>query len=338
MRRRLAAVVLTLVSAAAFGTTAATADPVTGAPAAAMNPWLERRVLNMAHSGGEDEAPMNTMYAFKRAVALGSDMVELDVQSTADGQLVVIHNATVDETTNGTGRVVDLTLDQVKTLDAAHWFVPGRSAVHGEPDAAYTLRGARYGAVKVPGAKPKDFTVPTLREVIKAFPDVPINIEIKGTADDDTASFERTGRLLAKLLAQTGRTHEVIVTSFNDQALALFHSLAPTVDLAPGRDGLFGYFLFGVKPIEGTVALQVPVTFSGIPVATKEFVARAHGDGYAVHVWFSGSAPDDAPTYNTIIDTCADGIMAAKPTLLEEILDERGIERPGRTGVHPCAA
>ncbi|WP_460826507.1 hypothetical protein [Nostocoides australiense] len=63
---------------------------------------------------------------------------------------------------------------------------------------------------------------------------------------------------------------------------------------------------------------------------TKEFVARAHRHGYAVHVWFSGSAPDDAATYNAMIDTCADGLMPAKPTLLEQILDERSIERPSR--------
>lgn len=301
------------------------------------NPWLQQRVLNMAHSGGEHEAPMNTMHAFTRAVALGADMIELDVQSTADGQLVVIHNATVDETTDGTGRVVDLTLDEVKELDAAYWFVPGRSAVHGLDPAAYPLRGARHGEVKVDGYRPKDFTVPTLREVLKAFPDVPVNIEIKGTSDADTASFLRTGRLLADLLAKNGRT-DLIVGSFNDAALADFHSRAPEVPLSAGRDALLAYFLGGVRPPAGTVALQVPVTFMGIPIATRQFVARAHADGYAVHVWFSGSAPDDAASYNAMIDTCADGLMPAKPSLLESILDERGIVRPGTPGIDPCAA
>lgn len=291
------------------------------------NPWLQQRVLNMAHSGGEDEAPMNTMYAFTRAVALGSDMLELDVQSTADGQLVVIHNATVDETTNGTGRVVDKSLDEVKELDAAHWFVPGRSAVRGLDPTAYPLRGARYGKPKVDGYKPKDFMVPTLREVLKAFPRTPINIEIKGTSDADTASFIRTGTLLAELLNKNGRT-DVIVGSFNDAALADFHARAPQVAMSAARSAMLNYFLAGVKPPEGVVAFQVPVTFMGIQVATRAFVARAHADGYAVHVWFSGSAPDDAATYNAIIDTGADGIMPAKPTLLESILDERGIERP----------
>lgn len=260
------------------------------------NPWLEQRVLNMAHSDGEDEAPMNTMYAFRRAVALGSDMLELDVQSTVDGQVVVIHNATLDETTSGTGRLVDATPDEVKELDAVHWFVPGRSAVHGFDPAAYPLREARFGRPKVEGFKPKDFMVPTLREVPKAFPTTPMNIEIKGTNDADTASFTRTGTLPAELLNKNGRT-DLIVGSFNDTALADFHARA-----------------------------------------TRHFVERAHRHGYAVHVWFSGSAPDDAATYYAIIDTCADGIMPAEPTLLESIPDERGIERPGQPGVGPCAA
>ena len=306
------------------------------ATAAPPNPWLTQRVMNMAHSGGEDEAPMNTMYAFRRAAALGADMLELDVQSTADGQLVVMHNATVDETTNGTGRVVDKTLDEIKSLDAAYWFVPGHSAEHGQPDDAYVLRGARHNHPKVPGYKPKDFMVPTLREVLKAFPTTPVNIEIKGTSDADTASFLRTGRLLADLLNKSGRT-DVIVTSFNDAAIADFHQRAPQVPLAPGMNGLLQYVLAGVRPIEGTVALQVPVTYSGFPVVTKEFVAKAHADGYAVHVWFSGTAPDDEATYNRMIDTCADGLMPARPTLLEQILDERGIERPGSPGAHPCS-
>jgi len=88
------------------------------------NPWTERRVLNIAHQGGEVEAPSNTMYAFKTALAKGSDVLELDVHATADGELVVLHDATVNRTTNGSGRVDTMTLAQIKLLDAAHWFVP----------------------------------------------------------------------------------------------------------------------------------------------------------------------------------------------------------------------
>jgi glycerophosphoryl diester phosphodiesterase len=166
---------------------------------------------------------------------------------------------------------------------------------------------------------------------------VPINIEIKGTSDDDTESFLHNARLLATALNKTGRT-DIIVTSFNDLAVETFHALAPEIPLAPGLNGTAAYVLAGVPPIDGTVALQVPVTFGGFPVATPEFIARAHADGYAVHVWFSGSAPEDEPTYNSLIDACADGLMVARPTLLEQILDERGIARPGTPGVDPCGS
>ena len=300
------------------------------------NPWLYRRFLNMAHAGGENEAPADTLYAFERAVALGADMVELDVESTADDRLVVIHNSSVDETTSGTGLVRDLTYRQVHALDAAYNFVPGRSAVPGLPPASYPLRGVRTHHRKAPkGYRASDFAIPALRDVFRAFPRVPINIEIKGTSDTDVASFEHNARLLAGFLNRAGRT-DVIVTSFNDTALATFHRLAPRFSLAPGQNELLAYFSSGTRPMEGTKALQIPVRFNGIPVATPEFIARAHADGYAVHVWFSGTAPEDETAYNTLIDACADGIMAAWPAVLERLLDERHIARPGTPGVDPC--
>jgi glycerophosphoryl diester phosphodiesterase len=300
------------------------------------NPWLHRRFLNMAHAGGENEAPADTLYAFKRAVALGADMVELDVESTADDRLVVIHNSSVDATTNGTGLVRDLTYRQVHALDAAYYYVPGRSAVPGLPPESYPLRGVRTHHVKAPkGYRANDFAIPALRDVFRAFPHVPINIEIKGTSDTDVASFEHNARLLADFLNRAGRT-DVIVTSFNDAALATFHRLAPRISLAPGQNELVAYFFSGTRPMDGTKALQIPVRFNGIPVATPQFIARAHADGYAVHVWFSGTAPEDETAYNTLIDACADGIMAAWPAVLERLLDERHIARPGTPGVDPC--
>ncbi|PUA79877.1 glycerophosphodiester phosphodiesterase family protein [Nocardioides currus] len=334
MRLRATAVASLTALALPLLAAGATAAPATSA-AADENPWLSQRVLNMAHSGGEDEAPTNTMYAFKRAVDLGADMIELDVQSTKDKKLVVLHNSTLDETTNATGKVVKLPWRQVKKADAGYWFVRGEGTTHDAKDAAYTLRGARDGERRIEGYSRADFRVPLLKEVLKAFPKVPINIEIKGTSDDDAASFFRTGRLLSTMLNKSGRT-DVIVTSFDDAALVDFHARSPQIGLAPGRDALTAYFLGGTKPMEGTVALQVPVTFSGITVVSKEFVARAHADGYAVHVWFSGSAPDNAKTYAAMLNACADGLMPAKPTVFERILDRRGIERPGQPGTDPC--
>lgn len=330
-RSRLAPVVIAACVAAA---TVHSAAPAHAAPD---NPWLEERVLNMAHSGGEDEAPTNTMYAFKRAAKKGADMLELDVQSTKDGKLVVLHNATVDETTDGTGKVADQTWKRVKKYDAAYWFVRGEGTTHEAAENDYTWRGARNGDKLIPKRYVrKDFRIPLLREVFKEFPDTPINIEIKGTADTDTASYIRTGTLLASFLNRKKRT-DVIVGSFNDEALADFHTKAPQIGMSAGRNAMVAYFLSRIPPPEGTVALQVPVKFSGIQVMSKSFVQQAQADGYAVHVWFSGSAPDDAATYNAMINMCVDGLMPSRPSLLERILDKRGIERPGKPGVDPCA-
>lgn len=332
---RVAVFLMLLMALVAAPGSAALADRSVPADTGA-NPWLSRRFLNMAHAGGEKEAPADTLYAFKRAVALGADMVELDVESTADDWLVVIHNSSVYATTNGTGLVRDLTYHQVHALDAAYNFVPGRSAVSGLPPESYPLRGVRTHERKAPkGYKASDFAIPALRDVFRAFPHVPINMEIKGTSDADVESFEHNARLLADFLNRAGRT-DVIVTSFNDTALATFHKLAPQIPLAPGQNELAAYFFTGARPIDGTKALQIPVRYNGIPVATPEFIARAHADGYAVHVWFSGTAPEDEAAYNTLIDGCADGIMAAWPAVLERLLDERHIARPGTPGVDPC--
>jgi glycerophosphoryl diester phosphodiesterase len=325
----------TVASLAVLTLGAAPASAHAGGPA---NPWLAKRFVHIAHQGGESEAPSNTMYAFKRAVRLGADVLELDIHSTADDVLVANHDATVDRTTDGTGPISEKTYRELRKLDAAYNFVPGRNAVPGLPPESYPLRGVRTHDKRPPrGYQAADFAIPTLRDVLRTFRHVPISLEIKGTSDADTESFLHNARLLADLLDKTGRTRNVIVTSFNDAAVAEFHRLAPRVGVAPGMQGLTNYFLGGVRPIEGTVALQVPVTFQGLPVATPAFIARAHADGYAVHVWFSGTAPEDEPTYNSLIDACADGLMSSWPTLLERILDERGIARPGTPGTDPCA-
>jgi glycerophosphoryl diester phosphodiesterase len=147
---------------------------------AASNPWLTDRFLNFAHQGGEDELPSNTMYALKKAMATtGANALELDVGYTKDDHLVVMHDNTVNRTTNGTGSVNDMTLAEVQALDGAYWFVPGRNAVHGLDPSAYPLRGIRTGDKPPPkGYTADDFRFPTIAEFLQTFPDTPVNIEI----------------------------------------------------------------------------------------------------------------------------------------------------------------
>jgi len=304
------------------------------APAAAQNPWLGDPVLNMAHQGGEDELPSNTMYAFRKAVAAGADMLELDVHATADGQLIVMHDWTVDRTTDGTGYVTDLTLEQVRRLDAAYNFVPGRNAVEGLPARRYPLRGVRTGDRRPPrGFTRNDFRVPTLAEVMRRFPRTPINIEIKGR-DDAEAQFLRNAELLAAMLDGT-RRRDLIVVSFNQRAVDRFHELVPEVAIAPGIDGIARFLLGGQSPGEGVVALQIPITFETggqtLQVTTPDTVLRAHRAGYAVHVWLSNDE-ENPRVYDRLLNMCVDGIMAAAPRSLERRLRARRARR-----IDPCS-
>jgi glycerophosphoryl diester phosphodiesterase len=308
------------------------------APAQAANPWIEKRApLNIAHQGGEDEFPSNTMYAFRKALGAGADMLELDVGVTKDGKVVVMHDTTVDGKTNGAGTVASKTLRQIKRLDAAYWFAPDRSEhySHDLPRKAYRFRGIATGKRPAPkGFRARDFRVPTLAEVLRAFPKVPINVEIKGrTPDEETAEYVRNAEVLARLLKDT-RRRDLIVVSFRQEAVDRFHELLPRIDLAPGIAGASAWILGGGSPGPGVVAFQVPITFdlggTLVPVTTPENVARAHDEGYAWQNWFSGNDRDAPGTWPDLVEMCVDGIMTARPRALERVLART--KRPAACG------
>jgi len=308
------------------------------APAQGANPWIEKRApLNIAHQGGEDEFPSNTMYAFRKALRAGADMLELDIGVTKDGKVVVMHDTTVDGKTNGSGTVASQTLRQVKRLDAAYWFAPGRQDhySHDHPRKAYRFRAIATGQRPAPkGFRARDFRVPTLAQVLRAFPEVPINVEIKGrTPDEETAEYVRNAEVLAGLLKGTER-RDLIVVSFRQEAVDRFHELVPKVDLAPGIAGASAWILGGGSPGPGVVAFQVPITFDVggtlLQVTTAENVARAHSEGYAWQNWFSGNDSDAPGTWPRLVKMCVDGIMTARPRALERVLGRT--ERPASCG------
>src|SRR4029077_15176086 len=152
--------------------------PTAGAVAPDPNPWLQDRFLNMAHQGGEDEAPSNTLFAFKSAIRdRGADSLELDVNLSSDGQLMVIHDDTWTriacthvlcpgpdpgtEAHRTDSEVNDMTKDQLQALDAGYWFRPGTySHDYSLPDSAHPYRGVRTGDTPAPaGYAPRDFRI-----------------------------------------------------------------------------------------------------------------------------------------------------------------------------------
>jgi glycerophosphoryl diester phosphodiesterase len=303
------------------------------APASAANPWIQKRApLNIAHQGGEDEFPSNTLYAFRKAMRAGADMLELDIGVTRDGKVIVMHDTTVDGKTNGHGTVASKTLAQIRRLDAAYWFAPAKDDHYGHdhPTSAYRLRGIATGRRPAPkGFTAKDFRVPTLSEVMRAFPHTPINVEIKGrTPKENLSEYLQNANVLARLLKHT-RRRDLIVVSFKQEAVERFHKLAPRIDTAPGIGG-FADWLTGKSPGAGVVAFQVPITYAFgstlLDITTAENVARAHTEGYAWQNWFGDGDPDAPATWRKLIDMCVDGTMTSHPRAYEKVL--RAHKRP----------
>lgn len=277
------------------------------------NPWLERRVLNWAHQGGAKEGPSSTLHAMRKAVAAGADAIELDVHATSDGEIVVCHDPTVDRTCNAAGRIADLTLAEVRVLDNAYWWVPGEVVAHDRSDDAYVFRGEA----------PDDdaFTIPTLRQVLEEFPDIFLNFDIKQTAPE-VKPYEQQ---VADLLREFGRADSVIVASFNDHATEAFSAIAPEVTTSLGLQGT-AEFYFAVRdgkppPATRHVALQVPPMSGDTEVVTSAFVDAAHEHGLVVHCW----TIDDAAEMERLLDLNVDGVMTDCPTVLEEVLQRRGV-------------
>lgn len=159
------------------------------------------KVMNIAHRGASGYAPENTMAAFDKALQMKADYFELDVQMSKDGKLVLIHDVTVDRTTDGTGRVGDLTFKELRRLDAGSWFDPA-------------FAGER---------------IPTLEEALDRYRGkIGILIEIKNP--ELYPGIERkVAKALKKRNLHKPRNGKIIVQSFNHDSVKKFHSLLPSV-------------------------------------------------------------------------------------------------------------
>ena len=277
--------------------------------------WLGRRVLAFAHQGGAREAPSSTMFALQRAVAVGADALELDVHRSLDGHLVVCHDPTVDRTTNGSGRICDLTLEQLQQLDNAHWWRPGEVVDHAAVAADLPLRG------RAPAER--HLGIATLAEVLEAFPDVLLNLDIKQTAPE----VEPYEAQLAAQLVAAGRSDDVIVASFSDAALDGFRAEGSEIGTSCGpRDVVAMAQALGAGvPLPDQVrvhaAVQVPPRFGGVDVVTAAAVHAAHEAGMAVHVW----TIDDEAEMRRLVELGVDGVMSDRPSVLVALLDDLGI-------------
>jgi glycerophosphoryl diester phosphodiesterase len=249
----------------------------------------------------------------RQALAAGVSAIETDVHQTLDGRLVICHDPSVDRTTNGSGAISAMTLSEIQSLDAAYWFVPGYEVAPGRPAEDYPLRGR--------APDDAELRMPTLEEVLEAFPGVLLNIDIKQTAPT-VKPYEEA---LARMLADFGRSDDVIVTSFHDAAVAAFSTAAPDVWTAAGLQAtaaLWQSVQDGAtpQPIDH-VAVQVPIDFQGTTVVDERFVSAAHAAGLAVHVW----TIDERSEMERLVALGVDGIMSDMPAVLVPTIAELGV-------------
>lgn len=287
--------------------------------AQAPNPWLERHVLNMAHAGGEHEAPTDTLFAQKLAFAGGANVLELDVRRTGDGVLIMSHDETADRVTDGSGRWLDMTLAEVKQLDNAADF---RCAAHCERYGAdpYPLRGIATGQrPPPPGFEANDFRVATIREVLETFPDALLSIEIKGSSPGDLP----TAVALADLLREFGRTDDVLIASFDEGLISAFKERAPEIHTTPALREAADFYFNRIPP-QGHVAFQIPPDYFGLTVSSPQFTADAHAIGMAVYVFLDDPIENEA-MYERLLADGVDGIITARPTRMRELLEARGL-------------
>jgi glycerophosphoryl diester phosphodiesterase len=250
--------------------------------------------LVIAHQGGDGLWPGDTMYAFKNAAALGVDVLEMDLHITKDNVLVLMHDETVDDTTDGSGALEEMTLEEVKQLDAGFNWTP-------DDGATFPYRG-------------QGITVPTLEEVFQAFPDYRMTIEIKKTERSLAEPF-------CALIRQFDMQDKVLVASFHNKRMDEFRQTCPEVATSSARQETTVFVLMS-KAFLGRLyspkfyALQVPEESSGITVMTAQFVRAAHERNLRVESW----TIDEPEQMQLYIDWGADGIITDRPDLMLEIL------------------
>jgi len=253
--------------------------------------------LVIAHRGGADLWPENTLLAFRRALALGVDVLELDLQVTADGVLVVLHDATVDRTTNGRGAVHDMTLAALQALDAGY-----RWSADGGRTFPYRGRG---------------IVVPTLARVLDAFPTARLLVEIKPPAAP-------AARALCRTLVAMGATDRVLIASMAAGAIAVVRSRCATVATgATPREVARFVTARALRllplPRLPAVALHVPERWRGIPVLTPGLVAAARARGLQIHAW----TINREARMRRVLALGVDGVVTDRPDRLLAILGRR---------------
>ena len=250
--------------------------------------------LVIAHRGGRGLWPENSLFAFERASALGVDMLEMDLQLSSDGELVVMHDTSLERTTNGEGAVAAYSLDQLQALDAGYrWTADG-----GE---SYPYRG-------------QGIRIPSFAEVLERLPNMPKVIEIKVPDVGMEAQ-------LCAVLSTNDQRERVIVGSFHERSLQLFREQCPGVATAAGPTSVrmlvaLNWLGLGRLLSPSYQALQIPEQHSGLRIASAALLKTAQARGLNVQLW----TINEQPAMRRLLDLGAQGLITDYPDRALQLL------------------
>lgn len=255
------------------------------------------RPLVIAHRGASGSLPENTLPAFIRALELGSDIIELDLRMTKDGHVVVFHDASVDRTTNGQGLVTELTLAQIKALDAGCAFSP-------DGGKTFPYRG-------------KGITVPTLEEVLTALPEQLLMLELKvGT----TRMVRQVIATLRRLRALERVSIELF--SIKTKMAKLMRNLEPKLITGHTRAELVKFVAMAKLGLSWRFrrrgfSIEMPPRRNRLAVSTKRTLRAAARRGIPMFVWTVNNEKD----MRRFLDWGAAGLFTDHPEALRKLVD-----------------
>jgi glycerophosphoryl diester phosphodiesterase len=249
-------------------------------------PWTGKfPILVIAHRGFSGAAPENTIAAFKKAIDLGVDMIELDIHLSKDGQIVVIHDDTLNRTTNGKGKVTSYTLNELKRLDAGSWF------------------GSQFSGEKIP----------TLKEVLELTRGkMLLTIELKKGDMGPYTMTDLADRSLQEV-EKAGMLNQVIFASFDPSAIDRIRGKNPKIPVA------LIYNQSWTFPQEVTGGRPVSILSCSGKVLTQTNISNAHQRGMKVMAWTLNTEEH----MQRFLNMGVDGIITDYPDFLIKILQKR---------------
>jgi glycerophosphoryl diester phosphodiesterase len=223
------------------------------------------KLLVIAHRGGAGLWPENTLFALQEAKKLGADVSEIDVHMSRDGVLVAIHDASVDRTTNAKGLVQNLTLTELKSLDAGYrWTNDG--------GRTYPFRG-------------RGITIPSVNEIFSALPQQMLNLEIKQNDPPIVATLRET-------ISRYAKADQVLISAFDTQTMKVFRRLCPKIASAASNSEIQRFSRLSQMYLERFLSVKADVFSVSLEIVTPHFIKAAHKKNKRVDVWTVNETED----------------------------------------------